>query len=242
MHFFKSWISSKYAGRNMIAIIRKTRARMRYAVTLSGAIEMLSQKTAFLQLPSLNENRSLFGARNFVWQQISAPIFLFGGRKRVGSSPNSFLRADMFFQRSQTRLLRRMFGEDSAQIKNQRFENTTFFRSFFVAGFFSQPLEGFTEVHFCLRACNEHQVPWVLDPVAAGFTPLRYGNGRKHGWRRGKFDEKHVSSRDVCCELWSVSFLGGGHFACRTSVATELLEMGGSRGSLWTSHVLMLER
>lgn len=94
-----------------------------------------------------------------------------------------------------------MFGEDSAQIKNQRFENTTFFRSFFVAGFFSQPLEGFTEVHFCLRACNEHQVPWVLDPVAAGFTPLRYGNGRKHGWRRGKFDEKHVSSRDVCCEM-----------------------------------------
>lgn len=57
------------------------------------------KNTSFLQLPSLNENRSLFGARNFVWQQISAPIFLFGGRKRVGSSPNSFLRADMFFQR-----------------------------------------------------------------------------------------------------------------------------------------------
>ncbi|CAK8987495.1 unnamed protein product [Durusdinium trenchii] len=36
-----------------------------------------------------------------------------------------------------------------------------------------------------VKACNEHQVPWVLDPVAAGFTPLR------------------------------------------TSVATELLEMGG---------------
>lgn len=38
--------------------------------------------------------------------------------------------------------------------------------------------QDFFLVHFCLRACNEHQVPWVLDPVAAGFTPLRHGNGR----------------------------------------------------------------
>ena len=81
---------------------------------------------------------------------------------------------------SSTRLLRRMFGEDSAQKKKSRDLTTIHFSGVFLwQDFF------LSHLRVSLK-CNEHQVPWVLDPVAAGFTPLRYGNGRKHGSRRGK--------------------------------------------------------
>ena len=54
-------------------------------------------------------------------------------------------------------------------------KSTRFFGSFFCwEDFFLSHTEILTII--CLRACNEHQVPWILDPVAAGFTPLRCGS------------------------------------------------------------------
>ena len=64
---------------------------------------------------------------------------------------------------SSTRLLRRMFGEDSAQKKIQRFDNNTFFRSFFCGRIFFSATWGF---HW--SAFLSEGLQWASSPLGFG--------------------------------------------------------------------------